>query len=283
MSGANHYLIASDGAIYPLRDLGVTLTGLSDIPVEYQTTQGYQQDGTTVVDWRLTPRTLSFAFAVDARDPRRYEAARAQIINVLRPNLGTVTYRRILPGGGRRDIDGWLNTGLALVPQGLGISMDASLSLLCPDPTFYDPAVQTGTLAIESSDAFVLPFAVPDDLWFGAGSLLSASLAVAGTFKAYPIITITGPYERLRLANNTTGAYFILGVSASASDTVVVDLTPGARSITRNGADAWDEIEEGNLVDWYLEPGTNELRGNGSGFSLATTISVAYNARYIAL
>ena len=283
MSGENQYLIAADGMIYPLRDLGVRVTGISEIPVEYQTTQGYKQHGVTVLDWRLQTRTISFAFEVYALDRLGYWQARERLIATLRPNLGVVTYRQILPDGRRRDIDGWLQPGLALAEVASGRSFDAAFSLTCPEPSFYDPAVQTATLAAQSLSAFVLPFAVPDDMWLGGTTQLYTTLTTEGTWRAYPTITIQGPYARLNLANDTTGATFTLGTALAAGDTLLVDLTPGAQTIQRNGVVSLDELEDGNLVDWHLVPGDNTLHGSGTGLTGATGITVQWSTRYIAL
>ena len=102
MSGENQYLITADGMVYPLGALGVRLTGDSDVPVTYQTTQGYGQHGVTVQDWRLTRRTLSFAFEQYTRDRRMYAAARAAVIDALRPNRGPSFRRSIRRGRGTR-------------------------------------------------------------------------------------------------------------------------------------------------------------------------------------
>lgn len=283
MSGENQYLIAADGTIYPLRDLGVSVVGMSDIPAEYQTQQGYKQHGVTVQDWRLQARTLSFAFEVYARTRPDFWAARTGLIDALRPNKGLVTYRQIRSDGRRRDINGWLQPGLNLAESSDGLSFDAGFSLLCPEPSFYDPAAQTTTLAAQSLSAFVVPFAVPDDMWLGGTTQLYVTLNPGGTWRAYPIFTITGPFARLILSNETTGATFTLGTALAAGETLTVDLTPGAQTIERNGATSLDEMDDGNLVDWYLESGDNTLHGSGTGLSSATTITVQWFPRYIAL
>jgi len=260
----------------------VSIVGLADIPVEYQESRGYKQHGVTVLSWSLTPRSLAFAFEETARTPSGLWAQRQALIDVLKPNTGIVTFRRVFRDGARRDIDGWIEAGMSMIREG-GLTYDVAFSLRCPDPSFYDPTEQSNSLTMAVVEAFALPFALPDDMYIGDGTSLTATVDNPGTWRAYPTITITGPYSRLVLTNNTTGASFTLGVALDVSETMVIDLTPGAITIERDGVSALDEVEGGNFVDWYLESGDNEVVASGSGIDINTTVTVSSNPRYIAL
>jgi len=282
MNGENDYLIASNGVIYPLEYFGVTVTGLGNVPVEYQTREGYRMHGVAVDDWRLTPRTLSFAFSLHSLTRQQLWQRRQALVDLLTPQGGMVTYRKVLPDGRRRDIRGWLDSNMSIEDQD-DRAQDVSFGLFCPDPTYYDPSAINALLFAADIGAFVLPFVVPDELWFGSGTQFSSTLTNRGTFRAYPVITITGPYERMVVSNVTTGASFTLGVSLPSLDEIVINLTPGSITVTRDLVNALDEVD-GNLVDFYLPPGDSLIQTSGAGVIAGQTqIRISYNERYIAL
>jgi len=282
----NEYLITADG-VFLLRDYGARAVGLGNIPVSYVTRQGYKQHGVTVEDYTLQPRTISLAFDLHGRNRSGLLALRSALLRAVSPAGGApLTYRRVLPDGSRRDIQCWIDSSLSIQDGFDGVSAEVGLSLFCPDPSFYDPAKITATLTLQTATAFVLPFALPDDLWFAAsGSAgLGATINNPGTWRAYPEIVIEGSYSRMVVMNEATGASFTLGVAATADDTITITLEPGKLSITRNGVLALDELEAGDLVNWYLVPGQNRVTASGSGTSEGVTaVQVKYNARYIAL
>jgi len=281
----NEYLITA-GGVFLLRDYGARATGIGNIPVSYVTRQGYKQHGVSVEDHVLQPRTITLSFDLYGRNRSGLLALRSALLSAVSPAGGAaLTYRRVLPDGSRRDIQCWIDSSLSIQDGFDGVSAEVGLALFCPDPSFYDPARITVALALETATAFVLPFALPDDLWFTAsGSAgLGAVIDNPGTWRAYPEIVIEGPYSRMVVMNEATGASFTLGVAATANDTMTITLEPGNLSITRNGVLALDELEAGDLVNWYLVPGQNRVTASGSGTSEVTSVQVKYNARYIAL
>lgn len=280
MSGGNDYLIAANGTIYPLRDLGVQVVGLGDIPAQYIADQGYKQHGLTMRDYRMAQRSLTFTFGLYARTPMQLWQARQSLFAALSPQVGVVTYRKVLPSGARRDIQGWIQAGMTVETVD-GRSADVAFSLECFDPAFYDPAPRALTLQVVEIPGFTLPFTVP--FYFWGDTELTAALVNPGTWRSYPTMTITGPYSRLILTNATTGASFTLGVALNSEDSIEIDLTPGAQSVTRSGSSALHEIESGNLLDWYIAPGANQVIASGSGLSSDTQIVVSYRPRYIAI
>jgi len=283
MTGENEYLISSDGQMYPLSYFGAIVTGLGNVPVEYRTRESYGQHSVTVDGFKLTPRTISFSFPLHGRSRQALWDRRQRLIEVLNPEKGVVTYRHVMPDGSRRDIDGWLDASLSLAESEDGRGNSVGFSLFCPDPTFYDPQAQSENVAAVEVTALILPFYLPDELWFGGGTTLVATVNNPGTWRAYPVLTITGPYQRLVCSNETTGATFTLGVALDIGETLVVDLTPGQQRVTRGGVNALDEIESGNIVDWLLAPGDNVLSFSGAGLTDVSQVNVSFQARYVAL
>jgi len=281
-NGENDYLIASDGTVYPLDALGVAVTGLAQVPVEYRTREGYKMHGVAVDDWRLTTRTLSFAFSLHSLTRQQLWQRRQALIDLLSPQGGMVTYRKILPDGRRRDIRGWLDANLTIEDRD-GRSADVGFGLFCPDSTFFDPTRKAISLEPSKVGALVVPFWIPDELWVGNGTLFSGTVTNRGNVAAYPRISVTGPYERLVLMNQTTGASFTLGVTLPSLKAIVIDLTPGLIAVTRDGVNALDEVD-GNLVEWQLLPGDNVLSSSGAGVLVGqSSVHIDFHERYIAL
>lgn len=288
MGGAAEYLIGANGDIYPLTDLGLELTGMGDIPVEYQATAGYMQHGSTVRSWRLTPRTLSFQWRHDVRRKNTLPDVRAELLDVLNPEAGMVTYQRVLSSGQRRNIDGWLQGGLSLADAGDGSGFDIEMALECPDPVFYDPTQQTVVLAGGYSKALAFPMAFgvsgDDAFWFDSPTIARSTITYTGNWRSYPVITISGPYTSVTVRNHTTGASFTLSVAIGSGETVIVDLTPGALSIVDGlGNSLLSHRTGGTFTGWYLQPGDNDILVTGSGTSLLTTFTLTYFRRFIAL
>ena len=294
VSGEADYLIVPGGAVYPLHVWGqelLSVSGLGEIGLEYQTTRGYGQHGQTVLGWRLTPRSISFQMSHAARSRRDFWAAREALLVAIRPYIGqAVTYRKVFPNGARRDIQGWLREGPS-IEETDHHSFASSFVLECPDPSFYDPAVQTITLAAGFPRAVALPVtlytvqACPDDgFWCERAATVRGDAQYAGTWRSYPVIQIDGPYQWFRLENTRTGAYLTLSVSLDVGRTLTIDLTPGTQSITDDlGNDRLNDRSAGSFIDFYLEAGSNEIVGDGGGVSSSTQVRVQYVNRYIGL
>jgi len=285
MSGEADYLINLDGRIYPLSALGLSVTGLGDIPIDYQTTRGYGQHGATVLGWRLNQRTISLSVQVTGRTRADYLAKRRKLIDALNPITGPVTLRRVLPDGSRRDIDGWVQSGLDLAETDDRLTFLGSIALECPDPAFYDPTLHETALSEGYPDQLSFPAAFGGDrFFFDSPGVARGTIVNRGNWYSWPVIAITGPYESLVIRNNTTGASFTLGVGIEAGDTLLIDLTPGnIRVENALGENLLNHRTDGTFTDWYLKPGTNDIRVSGTGIAESTTFVFAHYDRYIAL
>uniref|UniRef100_UPI002BD0B82D phage tail domain-containing protein n=1 Tax=Aggregatilinea sp. TaxID=2806333 RepID=UPI002BD0B82D len=196
----NEYLITADGQVYPLAYYGAKVTGLGSLPVEYQTTQGYKQHGVTVRDYRMQPRSISIVLTLNAMTHQLLWTLRSQIIGAVNPEHGAVTYRKVLPDGQVREIKGWLEESLSIEDADDLRSAEVGLSLMCPDPSFYSPALKTATAANETSAALVLPVVLPDDFWFGGANQYPVDIDYMGTWRGYPQLIIRGPYDSARIS-----------------------------------------------------------------------------------
>lgn len=294
------YLITTDGKTYPLQSYGwraVLADNGRGIPtITYQTARGYKQHGVTVRDYRLEARIISLQFYDAACGRQDLWDRRYKLIDILRPNRGgPMTLRKVMPNGTRRDIQCWLQAGADFsgeAPNTLLRAAEAPLQLLCPDPSFYDPALVSTLLTASTTGELTFPITFDTDgIVFETSDFVSSSIAYTGTWRSYPIIVITGPYSWVRVENQTVGANFTLTVGQAPGAVITVDLTPGAQTVTDAGGNVLygHFSADSNLVDWYLaaDPeaagGVNVISADAGGRDASTSVTVRYYTRYIGL
>lgn len=304
MSGAADIIKTYDGKSLDLRlpGLNAVLSGNGyGIPeINYQTQRGYKQHGETLLGWRAQPRKIILTVQVAGRNYEAYLSSRQQLWDFLRPNRGgALTLRKVFRDGTTRDIDAWFSGGGdgSDSPENPIITSETmSLEFQAFDPSFYDPLVKTAAMGASAPAGLIFPAA------FGAiegqggwvfrseAEIGAVSATYNGTWYSWPIITLTGPYDWVRLTNLTTGAIINLTVAKVTGETVVLDLTPGAQTVKDgNGVDIFDNLQDANLIDFYLSPdpeaagGVNSIRFEAANSTVATTISVQYFERYEAL
>lgn len=271
--------------------LGAKGFGLPEI--EYLEQRGYKQHGTTILDWRFKPRTVTLDLFISGNDYAAYRASRMAVWELIRPNRGgALTIRRVYPNGDWRDVDCWFRGG---GDGGEGPdnpifrAEDLSLEFRCPNPSFYDPHSKTATLSGSTPAGLVFP--AQFGAIQGAGSWVFhranefgvATCVYTGTFRSYPVITITGPYTTMRLENQNTGAVILLGVAVGAGGTRTLDIEAGTL-VNEYGQNVFTDLALANLVDFYLAPdSTTTILISATDTDITTTVSVEYYERYIAL
>lgn len=150
------------------------------------------------------------------------------------------------------------------------------VSLLALDPWWYGPANST---ALSTAAATAFDAVVAFDLFipFDGGS--TASVAIAGDAEAYPVITVTGPATTLTVGVGTL--QWSIAAPLLAADVLVVDHRPGSRGPAKNGGLVdWSLLTEASRL-WTLAPGTTSVVSGTTGATGATTISMAYEPRYL--
>lgn len=150
----------------------------------------------------------------------------------------------------------------------------AVLAWEADDPYWYD--------AIEQSAGWVLGGPVPK--WFTprwlpivlAPSSLTgrATIANAGEVDAWPRWTISGPGSTITVTNVTTGRSFTWAGSLDDTDQLVVDTSPGVKTVTVNGVDAFGLLTGWDM--WPLVTGANDVAVSLSESTADSRIDVAY-------
>lgn len=263
---------------------------------QFITRRGYKQHGSTELDYLLQPRTITVElWHSPACDRQTYWDTRKELHDFLRPNrLGPLTFTLQTPNGNLRSIVVRADPGLTFPSSAQNNNWNISepLDFIAFDPLFFDAAQATLSLSLAAQLQLVFPITFP--ITFGASQvfLTTGNITYSGTWKSYPVITLTGPYTRVTMMNATTGVQINLNVAILLGDTRIIDLTPGAQSITdASGNNKFGDLgPASDLIDFALFPdpevpgGIQEITIQMiDGVNGQSTASLTYYARYFAL
>lgn len=265
-------------------------------PTEFITRRGYKQNGATELDYLLQPRTITVTLYRSGEcDRQTYWDNRKALHDYLRPNRnGPFIFTIRTPNGNLRSITVRADPGLVLPPQPGNNNwfIQEDLDFIAFDPLFFN--AEQAVLALSSAVQTELVFPITFAITFGTSGLLltTGNIAYAGTWKSYPIITLTGPYTRAVITNQQTGVVIFMSVAILAGEQRIIDLTPGEQSITdANGNNKFSDLGAGtNLIDFALLPdpevsgGTQEITIQlVDGVNGTSAASLSYYERFFAL
>lgn len=273
----------------------LTYGNLGAPPTEFLTRRGYKQDGATEVDFLLQPRSISVQlWRAPTCDRQIYWDNRRALHDFLRPNRnGPLTFTLRTPDGSLRSIIVRADPGLTFPPEQGDNSwnVDAPLDFIAFDPLFFDTEATVLALTGATQTQLVFPITFPISFGTSNEQFTTGDITYTGTWKEYPIFTLTGPYSSATLTNLTTGVSIFMSVAIAAGEQRIINLTPGEQSITdENGNNRFSDLGPGsNLVEFNLRPdpevedGVQEIAItmiDGTGDSAA---SMTYRNRYFAL
>lgn len=265
-------------------------------PTQFITRRGYKQNSVTEIDYLLQPRTISVElWHSPACDRQTYWDTRQALHNFLRPNRGgALTFTLRTPNGDVRSIIVRADPGLVFPAQSNNNNWNVQepLDFVANDPTFFDATQTVTALASTTQTQLIFPITFP--ITFGTTDvfLTTGNFTYVGTWKSYPTITITGPYTRANIQHVTLGINIALSVAIGAGESRIIDLTPGAQSITdASGNNKFSDLGAGSdLVDFALYPdpevpgGVQEITVQlVNGVGGVSSASIAYYNRYFAL
>lgn len=267
-----------DGERLPLKGawLDYGFSGFGAAPIQWQTQTGYKRNGAKVIDYRLTERRLNVIVGESETNEQRYEYwnARSKLLEFLRPNRGdfneiTLTLSRLDADGlpVKRSIRCVYNGGAEMEDfdeDSNQFRVNLALEFVAFDPLFFDPVTVDLDLVATTQTDLIFPITFP--ILFGASGNLfdTGDLNYTGSWRAYPTITITGPYSSAVLTDYGTGATITLGVAIGAGETRIIALSENSFMITDgNGNNAFDELTVGsNLIGFYIPP-TGQIIAGG--------------------
>jgi hypothetical protein len=151
------------------------------------------------------------------------------------------------------------------------------------------PAVITATLALGGGGTGMpVPLLVP--VTVGASTISeSRTILYTGSWRALPVIRITGPITDCCITNSSTGDKLDLtGVTIGEGDWYEIDLRYGRKTVVdAAGANRIADLtEDSDLATWHLAAddevpdGVNAITVTGSGLDAGTKIDITYQPRY---
>ena len=269
---------------------------LGAAPTRFITRRGYKQNSQTEIDFLLAPRTISVELWHSPACSRQvYWDTRKELHDFLRPNRnGPMTFTLQTPNGNQRSIIVRADPGLVFPSQSNNNNwnIQEQMDFLANDPVFFNFTQTVNTLSRSAQTQLIFPITFP--ITFGTIDvfLTTGTITYAGTWKTYPIITITGPYTRANIQHVQLGINIALSVAIPAGDTRIIDLTPGSQSITdAAGNNKFSDLGAGsNLVDFAIYPDPEVALGVQEitiqlvdGVLGMSTGSIAYYERYFGL
>ena len=278
-------------------------TGMPEI--DYLTQRGPTQHGESVYGYRLQPRVLQYLFRENACSRDDYWAARATLLDMLRPNrhafgeFNQGTLIKTISSGEERAVDVMIMSGPAFAARRLGRwdewSLQESLRFIAHDPTFYDPDLNTESwvVAPDTANHLVLPFTFDGTSLVFRQSVINEDHEVtyAGTWGTFPEITIDGPIYWPRITNESTGEVIYLDYDVADGETITITLEYGNKSVesSTHGNIIGAVRSTSYLATFHIAPdpevagGVNTLNASGSGANLNTAIDIKYYTRYIGI
>lgn len=274
----------------------LTYGGLGAASTQFITRRGYKQNGSTEIDYLLQPRTITIElWRSPACDRQTYWDNRKALHDFLRPNRnGPLTFTLRTPNGDLRSIIVRADPGLTFPGSNNNNNwnLQEQMDFIAFNPLFFNASQSAIALSSTVQTQLVFPITFPISFGTSDMFLTTGAITYLGTWKSYPIITLTGPYTRAVITNVQGGVALFMSVAIAVGEQRIIDLTPGAQSITdANGVNKFSDLGAGsNLIDFALLPDpevaggiqtiTIQLVGAANGVSSA---SLNYYERYFAL
>lgn len=267
----------------------------------YVTQRGYVQSGETVRSFTLNPRTISINIFTKARQGATrtdYWDDRARILDIFRPNRGanrlnqlSLTIRR--EDGSRRKIACFYESGLEFEDvnkDANAFRVLATVTLFCPTPIWYDADIIT--LDVESAQATQLVFPISFPITFGVSGtqFKTGNLNYQGTWRSYPTITISGPYQSATLILNNASIRLFNPITKGEQR--IIALSESGFSITdADGNDAFNDVQRGDIVNFFIRPSDQLADGVTQEISVTlvggvdstSSVTITYSTAYIGL
>lgn len=267
------------------------------------------QRGETDIGYTLAARFVTLGWVVTGASLSDYYAKRRFLTGAFMPlDDSAVRVVFTFDDGRVRAVEGFLEGEVELASSGrTRLSQRAGAVLKCGDPRLFDPTQKTASFApLADVEGWEVPWEIP---WAIAPSSAVGSFEIdyadgdETAAPEFPVITITGPIDSPRVANETTGQVIELdGLSVAAGQTIVIDLKRGiygdeAPTVRTGAGVAVDRYltTDSDINGWHLAPageplvgggystGVNVIALGGSGGNEDTEIEIAYYDRYLGL
>ncbi len=263
--------------------------GMAD--VRRLTEAGPMQHGVTDVGFRLESRKFRLKLATNSDDAETLDARRDKLLAIFKPRNTAMAIRKTRANGALRQIDCHFSSGMSFrSADRKGMTQVEVIELVAPDPTFYDPTAVAVPFGLTGGGgSFTVPLAIP---WNVGSSVLDQTKAIpyAGSWLAYPIVTIYGPITNAVIVNETADLKLdFTGVTIDAGAYYVIDTRYGYKTVTKHDGTnkVADLTDDSDLATFHLaaDPdapgGINSVRVTGTAVTAATQVYMSYYTRYV--
>jgi hypothetical protein len=293
------YFIDPNSNSYRIDDLTANrvleaIGGMGMPPVKNLKTVAPQQHGETFRGFRLKPRVINLAYVVKGASEAALYNDHQTWLAAMKPFDTAAKFRREMADGSQYEIDVRYNSGLLLdTKDRIGVAAERyGVQLIAFDPVWRKLPLQSKTFTVTGFD-LVLPFVLPQTL---PSSLLNITdtVTLAGTWRAYPVITLTGPMTNPKVTNLTTNQKIEIsvgGVVIGLGETVTIDLSPGVKTVKKNdGTDLYSKLTtDSDIFGFYLKDptevsgGENQISVYASACTSASGVKVEWYHRFIGI
>lgn len=255
-------------------------------------TQEYADGAMDTLAIEIAPRKLTVQMVISGETSLERDRVLADIANRLiqighKRDWGRLRIQKT--DGSFSMIDCAYIGGMETMSQTLPRVQLFSLNFYSGKGYFYDDTTDTYSFDIYQS-AGLLHFGTSFHFssathFLSAGMNFTREISIEG-FRAYPVITVTGPADDIRFENVNTGRiiefdplFFLL-----TGESVTIDTNPFKRSLTITRADGSTEngfnwLTENSNLDWFLEMGANEVVYRNINNNSVTTCTLEYHQR----
>jgi len=282
------YYESPDGLRYYFDGRMVSHAGIGLQQIKFIEDFGPQQDGSTVRDWRINPRTIALEIFLqgDSCCQTRGEQL-AELINIIRPNRGT-----------SREVSGWLrffNDASELMEIPVHVSRGPSgdfnynaeigkyqvadtVQFYAADPIWRE--FEKKNQVVDFGEGSCLGDCLGDDFCIISTTFTSFAITYGGTWDGDQIdIFLTGPMANIAITNSTTGKTIELNHVIAVGDSVLIQIRPEFVTVTdNNGNNLIGSITSiSDLVDFVLVA-EGQITSNGENLIIVTQTGVNSNS-----
>ena len=270
------------------------IDGLGMPPIRHIDEQYAQQDGATYLATWLERRVVSLRFDLTNANESDMWDAREELDILMKQFAAGFRLQCDLPNGAQRRIH-LRYLGQMTLPRKWNMGDPRQvvvLQCIAHDPVWYDPTgVLWGYSLPTGLGSWSFPLGFPE----GFGRALIDIREVrnyVGTWKAYPVIEITGPIDDCVIENETTDEKLdFTGYNLAATKVVTIDLAPGVKTVEHStDGNIVDELTtDSDLGTWHIAAHPEALNGNntlhvtGTAATPATKIEIRFYTRYIGI
>ena len=257
-------------------------------------TQEYADGAMDTLAIEVAPRTLTIQMVVSGATSMERDAILQDIASRLiqvghrRQNWGKLKIRKA--DGSYVYIDCAYVGGMEDISQTLPRLQLFTLNFYAGQAYFYDEDETAYSIDIyKSSGLLRFPFYFGPNTHFLSAGMDFTRIINLPSFRAYPIITVTGPAECIRFESVTTGRVIEIDQSfyLARGETITIDTRPNQQTVILTRRDGTEEngfnlLTEFSNLDWYLTQGDNEIVYRQTNNNPETGCVLTYQQRWLA-